>query len=430
MLKPPHMKKILTAISVSSLFSFHPASLASGFALIEQSASGQGLSYAGAGIMADDASIMWFNAAQMTQIQNRQLVGALHFIDPKLAFKNQDSNTSGPNSDGGNLGVVPNFYWKDQFNNTHLGLGINVPYGQHLDYGETWVGRYHATETNLTTLQINTNIAQALNQVWSIGFGLNAQYVDVLLAQKINQSALGEPDANAKVTGNNWSYGYNLGLSYHPKNAFQLGLSYRSAIKQKVEGEVVYENVSQTPLPNLGGASLANIFTDAKAVASVTLPASASIAVSYPINPKTLLLADATWTQWSHYDQLIVEFNNAAPDSKSNQNFKDAWRYALGASYQANNQLKLRTGIALDKTPVPNAQSRSPRTPDSDRYWFSIGAGYLLRPNLTFDLAYSFIYASEAKIDYTQPSALGDSQLRGTVDASISILSAQIVWRY
>lgn len=36
---------------------------ASGFALIEQSASGQGLSYAGAAASTEDASVMWFNPA-------------------------------------------------------------------------------------------------------------------------------------------------------------------------------------------------------------------------------------------------------------------------------------------------------------------------------------------------------------------------------
>jgi long-chain fatty acid transport protein len=211
---------------------------ASGFALIEQSASAQGLSYAGAAIMQDDASVMWFNPAQMTQIQDRQLIGAVHFISPKVKFVDQGTGTGGGNSDGGNLGIVPNFYWKSQVNDLHLGLGINVPYGQHLDYGESWVGRYHATETNLTTLQINPNIAYQFNQAWSVGFGLNAQYVDVLLAQKINQSLLGQPDGNAEVTGDNWAYGYNFGLSYHPENAIQVGFSYRSGFSHKVKGKV------------------------------------------------------------------------------------------------------------------------------------------------------------------------------------------------
>lgn len=221
------------------------AGQASGFALIEQSASAQGLSYAGAAVITDDASVMWFNPAQMTQIQDRQLIGAVHFISPKVKFVDQASSLSGPNSDGGNLGIVPNFYWKSQLKDTHIGLGVNVPYGQHLDYGEDWIGRYHATETNLKTIQINPNIAYQLNQAWSIGFGLNAQYVDVLLAQKIDLGA--SPDANVNVTGDNWAYGYNVGVSYHPEKALQVGFSYRSGISHKVKGKVEYDNIPPVP---------------------------------------------------------------------------------------------------------------------------------------------------------------------------------------
>lgn len=145
-----------------------------------------------------------------------------------------------------------------------------------------------------------------------------------------------------------------------------------------------------------------------------------------PINNQTTLYADATWTQWSDYDQLVVKFENPSPNSESNQNFKDSWRYAVGASYQANDQLILRTGIALDKTPVPDPQSRSPRTPDSDRYWLSVGAGYHLTKRLSFDLAYSYLQSDNAKLDYTQ----NNKTLNGKMDAAVHIVSAQVIWRY
>lgn len=398
---------------------------ASGFALIEQSASAQGLSYAGAAAMTDDASVMWFNPAQMTKIQGTQAIAGVHFISPKVQFNDDGTGTGGGNSDGGTLGIVPNLYWKSAWQDWHLGLGLNVPYGQHLDYGETWVGRYHATETDLKTLQINPNIARQLNQAWSVGFGLNAQYVDVLLAQKINQGALG--DADAKVTGNNWAYGFNLGASYQPNEALQVGLSYRSGFSHKVEGKVEYKNINSTiPIPQLGGATFGQIFYDADATADVNLPASASLAMQYAFNEKLNLLASTTWTAWSEYDQLVVKFDNNSLDSQSNQDFGDSWRYALGAQYQASDSLLWRTGIAWDQAPVPGAENRSPRTPDSDRYWLSVGLGYQITPKMTLDVAYSHLFAAEAKLDYEQQNIA----LVGEVDAAVDIFSAQLVWRY
>ena len=43
----------------------------------------------------------------------------------------------------------------------------------------------------------------------------------------------------------------------------------------------------------------------------------------------------------------------------------------------------LRTGLALDETPVPNSSLRSPRVPDEERIWLSFGATYRYSPEIT-----------------------------------------------
>ena len=57
--------KTLLAISIASMTS---AAQASSFALIEQSASGQGSAYAGAAALGEDASTIFFNPAAMTRL--------------------------------------------------------------------------------------------------------------------------------------------------------------------------------------------------------------------------------------------------------------------------------------------------------------------------------------------------------------------------
>ena len=51
----------------------------SGFALIEQGASGQGVAYAGAAAVGEDASTIFFNPAAMTRLSGQQIVVAGHF---------------------------------------------------------------------------------------------------------------------------------------------------------------------------------------------------------------------------------------------------------------------------------------------------------------------------------------------------------------
>jgi len=411
---------------------------ASGFALIEQSASGQGLSYAGAAANAEDASVMWFNPAGLTDIKDNQVVGALHIIAPSSKFTNDGSIgvvapstpglLSGPDDDGATVGLVPNIYWKGKFKDYDVGFGVNVPFGQHISYDEDWVGRYHATETDLKTYNFNPSIARKINDKVSFGFGLNVQYVDVVLEQKINQSAIGDADANAKVTGDSWAYGYNLGFMFKPVDDLNIGLSYRSKISHDVSGSVNYSNVNSTT--DLGGYTLNQVLFDADVSASVNLPASASLAINHQLNQKVQLLASTTWTGWKAYDELVIDFDNGSPDSESNQNFKDSMRYAVGAIYQLDDSFILRGGLALDQTPVPDKFSRSPRTPDSDRKWISVGFGYKLSQAMTIDLAYSHLMADKVDVEYTNASSLGDSVLIGSYDSSVNIVSAQLVWNY
>ncbi|MGC9385615.1 MAG: OmpP1/FadL family transporter [Hydrogenovibrio sp.] len=412
---------------------------ASGFALIEQSASSQGLSYAGAAASTEDASVMWFNVAGMAKILGSQVIVGGHIISPTAKFTNEGTTgvtgpgqaglLSGSGDDGAKVGYVPNLYWKTQVGRDHFGVGFNVPFGQHISYDSDWVGRYVATETDLKTYNINTNWAHSVNDQLQLGLGFNAQYVDVILEQKINQAALGDTDANAKVTGSNWTFGYNLGLMYQPVETVNIGLSYRSEMNHNVDGQVRYNNVNSTvPVTSLGPMN--QVLFDAGASADVTLPASASLAVDYQVHPSVQLLASTTWTGWSAYDQLVVKFDNYSPDSESHQDFKDSWRYAVGAIWQATDRFKLRTGLAYDQSPVPNKESRSPRTPDSDRKWVSVGLGYAVTQNAQIDLAYSHLFADRSQVDYTSKSSLGDTQLKGYYDSSVNIVSAQFVWRY
>jgi len=406
------------------------AASASGFALIEQSASGQGLSYAGAAANAEDASVMWFNPAGLTEISGSQGIVGGHLILPSSQFTNKGSSTSTPSTvvgdgNGSQNGIVPNLYWKGDMGGHAVGLAINVPFGSKVDYKEDWAGRYQATGTELKTVNLNASIAKKLNASTSVGFGLNAQYVHLIMSQKIDQTAFGAiPDGNAEVDATSLGFGFNAGVLSHLSEKTVIGASYRSAINHSAKGTVDYTGVL-APVMAVGS------LVDGSTVGSdVTLPASASISVVHKVNNKLELLADATWTGWSAYDELVVTYDSGAEDSASAQAFKDSMRYAVGAAYQLNDTWKLRGGLALDNTPVPDAEHRSPRTPDTDKTWISAGFNYKLKKSLSVDVGYSHLIGGNGDINKTVVTGTGSSTLLGSYDTTVDILSAQLVWKY
>jgi len=397
-----HNHKLTAAICLALAT---PSIYASGFSLIEQSASGQGLSYAGAAANAEDASVMWFNAAALTKIEGSQAIGGIHLIVPQSDFTNSGSVPGGVDDNGATNGVVPNLYWKGDYNGYALGFGINAPFGQKIDYADDWAGRYQALETDLKSVNINANIARQINDQVSIGFGLNAQYVNLNMSQFYKAA----PNLTAKIEADSWGYGYNLGLLANLTEQTVLGLSYRSEITHNAKGSGEFEGVATV------GAS-----------SDVTLPASAMLSLSHQANDKITVLADATWTGWKAYDELVIEFDSLFPDSETNQEFKDSMRYSLGMMYDLNDQWTLRTGVALDETPVPDAEARSPRTPDSNRTWLSAGFNYKLNSAMSIDMGYTHIIGDKADINRND----GTTLLKGSYDSTIDIISAQLVWNY
>ena len=72
------------------------------------------------------------------------------------------------------------------------------------------------------------------------------------------------------------------------------------------------------------------------------------------------------------------------------QNYSNAWAFASGGEYQLTKTLALRAGVTLDFTPT-NDEDRSVRIPSDDRRIFSLGAGWSPTPDMTIDVAYSYL---------------------------------------
>lgn len=438
---------------------------ASGFALIEMGARGQGNAYAGAAAYTPDASTIFFNPAGMMTLKDDQIAGALHLIMPKSDFTNDGSSAAeilgpappaglggpllGPDDDGGKDAVVPNFYWVTTINDsTKFGLGVNAPFGLETSYDDDWVGRYHAVKSDLRTLNMNPSLAYRINDQVSIGGGLNIVFGDVELSNAVDFGAvcvaaagpgvctgLGalpqQADGKAEFEADNAdkiSTGFNLGLLFEVSPQTAIGLAYRSEIEMKVDGKVDF-TVPTNVQPVLAGTGL---FEDGGIKAKVDLPASFSFSVSHKADRFTWLF-DATWTGWSSFEELRIEYDNPAqPDSVTTEDWDDTMRYSVGLDYQYSDQWVLRTGLAYDETPIPSKERRTPRLPGNDRTWLSLGATYMASETMSWDFGYSHLFIKDAKIDNEFESSVPTlaATLTGDYEASVDIISVQFNWKY
>jgi long-chain fatty acid transport protein len=161
-----------------------------------------------------------------------------------------------------------------------------------------------------------------------------------------------------------------------------------------------------------------------------------SLGLRQRLNEQWTLLGTVEWTNWSRIGTSNVNNSNTGAFLEALPfQFKDGWLYAVGAEYKWNDRLTLRSGIAYENSPVTD-QVRMPVVPDSDRFWLSVGATYIVTSKLAFDFAYSHVWVRDASINISGPSgnpwfnpAVPVSYV-GSVDGHIDHLSIGLKYRW
>ena len=450
------MKKsnLIRCAVLSALFTMATSAQAAGFALIEQSASGMGNAFAGGAAAAEDASTIFFNPAGMTYLPDSQLAVALHAIRPSADFNNDGSHraaaTGGlptPGGDGGDAGswaFVPNIFYAKEINDSvRLGIGISAPFGLKTEYDKDWVGRYQAIKSELKTININPSIALKVNDQVSLGFGVSAMRAEAELTNAVDTGTIcaafvlgcgtfQSRDSYVKVKGDDWGFGWNIGAIFQLTDATRFGVAYRSQVHQTLKGDVDFNN-----LPAIFAAvpALRTQFGNGSIEAKLTTPDSASASVLHHVNNEWDVMGDLTWTNWSKFKNLtIVRTSGTLSGQNLNsvpENWDDTIRASVGASYKYSDTLKLRAGLAYDESPVPS-EFRTPRIPDSDRYWVSFGANYKVSEASSLDVGYTHIFVKDNsinKITDTTTAALRDTVI-GDYSANVNILSVQFTHNF
>jgi long-chain fatty acid transport protein len=415
-----------------------------GFALLEQSVKGMGTAYAGGAAAADDASTVFYNPAGLTRLPGSQVTAGLHTIIPSARFSNEGSThlTGQPlrGSDKGEAGTtlfVPNLYCSRKVNDRlSAGLGVFSPFGFKAEYDPFWVGRYHGVESDVKTVNINPAAAWRTpgDGKLSLGAGINLQYIRATLRNAIDFgtifASLGVPgmvpqesDGFVTLKGDSWAWGYNLGALYEFSGDTRAGIAYRSRIKQNVEGKADFTGV---PSPNPTGR-----FLDTGIKADATLPATFSLSFWHNLAKDLAIMADITWTRWQSFEEIRVRFDNPAEsDTVITTQWKNSFRYALGAVYRPG-PWAFRAGMLHDRTPVPDAARGTPLIPDSDRTWTALGLGYKLSDRVSLNADYAHLFIKDPEI---RKSATGEDQLRGALsgsyDSRVDIISAEVAWAF
>ena len=331
----------------------------------------------------------------------------------------------GGTGNSGQDALVPAGYYSWQIRpDLWLGMSVNSPFGLSVKEPAAWAGGgYGAYWTNLATYNATPSIAYRINDWISIGVGVQVQYAKTTFGFAYNALGAG---TQAGLNGAGWGYGFTAGVTLTPTENLTVGIGYRSAIDQKLNGSLM--------LPAAAGGTPGSIN------ATVNLPDIVTGSIRYRFAPQWTALGTVEWSNWSRIDTVGVLQPSGAPAIAGGSvvalpfQYQDGWFFSGGVEYQWNQQMALRTGVGYEISPVTD-QVRMPLVPDNDRIWLSAGATYRYSNKITLDLAYSHVFLQSTSINIS--AASGNpwfNPLLGTyigdVSSHIDIISVGFHYRW
>ena len=403
------------------------AARAQGFGVNEIGSCAVARSYAVVGAPCADASTIFWNPGFAATLRGWSVLAGVAAIDLSGDFERDTIGTVYETT--APIAPVPHLFVNYNAPNSRrsVGLGVYVPYGLTMEWGDDFPGRFQAQRASIATIYVQPNIAVRVSDAWSVGGGPIFAHSTVELKRSVDLSEqptttpgvtfaqLGIPRrtefARAELEGSAFGVGGQIGVHGRLTPTWTVGARFMLPIWVEYAGDVVFTPVltglvlggalpPSIPAGTPVDALVASQFTAGALVpqrvrTKIVHPAQLQAGFGYSGFPNLTLAVDYAWVGWKHLDQIVLDFRGAsptttAPDATLIQDYNHSSAIRISAEY-ALEQIqgaKLRAGFSGVATAAPD-ETVTPLLPEQDRNYMTIGAGLPVWRAWTVDAAYA-----------------------------------------
>ncbi|MDR8523336.1 MULTISPECIES: OmpP1/FadL family transporter [Shewanella] len=397
-----YFNKTLIAVSVALAST---QTMAAGFQLNSQSATGIGRAFAGDAVIADNASVLSRNPAAMALFDEKQLSMGLTYADVQVEVQDVFVNSNlgelhyGSIDDAAEAKVIPNFYYVSPVNDKFAyGVAMFSNFGTGTDTSDLSKPKSILGggaqipapvdllgKTEVTTINFNLSASYRFNDHFSVGAGLDVIYGSGVLTRS-GELPFGEngeyvPVDLVDVDADGIAFGGIVGAVYEINADHRFGVSYRFSPEFTADGTV-----------NYGGTNFEEI--------NIPIPDIFQVAGFHQLTDTFALHYTAQMTTWGDFHEITV--SDPAEAQLKKYAWDDSWLFSVGGTYTLNNSWTLRAGYMFDQGVVGEVSSIS--IPDSDRQWYTMGATYNLSKHTSLDFGIAFVRGEETQL--TEHSAV------------------------
>lgn len=222
------MKLISRIALVAAAVPWPLTSPAGGLYMYDIGISDLGFAGAGTAARAEDASTLFANPAGMTCLPGEQTTLGVQALCGGVEYE-RDGQGALTGSDPGNvIGWFPGgsaFYSRSVSDNLKVGIGAYSNFGLMMGFGDSWMGKNLAGEMALIAMTIQPTAAYRIDDQWSLGAGLTANYGDF----KLEREPILPGDARSRDDGDR-AFGARLGAGMQdelsPKSDLGVAVEY------------------------------------------------------------------------------------------------------------------------------------------------------------------------------------------------------------
>ncbi|AZQ11015.1 OmpP1/FadL family transporter [Shewanella khirikhana] len=418
--------------------------MAAGFQLNSQSATGIGRAFAGDAVIADNASVLSRNPAAMALFDSAALSMGVTYADIDVTVKDVCLNGSpvcfGSEDAAAEAKIIPNFYYINPINDKWaFGVAAFSNFGTGTDVGALannavtipGMGTIPAPvdllgNTEVVTMNLNASVSYRVNDQLSLGAGIDLIYGEGKLTREgqLPVPNVGMTNVNlVNVDADGWAVGGIVGAVYEFNADNRIGMSYRFSPEFKASGDI-----SQF-VPQAGAAANYDEIV-------IPLPDIFQVAGFHQLTEKFAVHYTAQLTTWGDFKEITLEDGRLGDASIPSYQLKhyawdDSWLFSVGGTYTLSDAWTLRAGYMHDKGVVNEISSIS--IPDSDRNWYTLGASYALSAHSTLDFGVAFVRGEDVEVleqSALYPAALTDGLVVAHTRSNATYYSMQYSYKF
>jgi long-chain fatty acid transport protein len=315
----------------------------------------------------------------------------------------------------------PNIYLTHTFRGgLGLGVSVNVPYAEKVDWGSDWPGGALVTRSDIRVVSVNAAVSMKIGKSTAVGGAVLVNIPRLSFARRIQ----GATDTTASILSLDGvgapAIRFHMGLTKELAEGVTFSAAYRTAVSEPItSGQVSSQDASATVPGNQIGTFRAEM----------GLPGEIETGLSWRPGNWIELSVRGSYAFWSNLKQSTISYEGGLTGTEVVPlNWKNTASAGAGIEVDIAG-MALRGGLRWQQSPIPD-ETLSPFLPDADATGFSAGIGYHVEDGLVLDFSYSFLAYRQRNITTSGLTSASGTPFVGTYSAKTTAIGLTISYSW